>query len=277
MIYHYTSLSTLALILKSKKIRFTRLDCVDDIQESQKTSGIEFGKYFFVSCWTESEKEHIPLWHMYTEGMKGVRIGLPKKPFKESDLIIPQEYGIEYPHGMKTVLHFSEMFARDFCVMPTHFTDQSFYGPIDYVDSPEEVYRRSIDLRIKPTNHANLHIRNLNNLPRTKSRYWEFQQESRFVLWILPPIEWPQKNIASKSFGAEFGAHAFRSMLNGAHAEFTKFDLALDPDILDDIEVTLGPLSDASSEIVTASLLEKFTKRGKIRTSSLHGKVREKR
>ena len=33
-IYHYTSIETLALILDSQKIRFNRLDRVDDLEES---------------------------------------------------------------------------------------------------------------------------------------------------------------------------------------------------------------------------------------------------
>lgn len=38
-IYHYTSTETLALILKSKKIRFNRLDQVDDMEGSSFHSG----------------------------------------------------------------------------------------------------------------------------------------------------------------------------------------------------------------------------------------------
>lgn len=30
-IYHYTTIETLALIIKSRAIRFNRLDCVDDL------------------------------------------------------------------------------------------------------------------------------------------------------------------------------------------------------------------------------------------------------
>lgn len=33
MIHHYTTIDNLALILESKRIRFTRLDLLDDIQE----------------------------------------------------------------------------------------------------------------------------------------------------------------------------------------------------------------------------------------------------
>lgn len=49
-IYHYTSVETLAMILASHKLRFNRLDRVDDMREAQKHKGIDFGKYFFASC-----------------------------------------------------------------------------------------------------------------------------------------------------------------------------------------------------------------------------------
>lgn len=43
----------------------------------------KFGKYVNVSCWTDDTEESIPLWNLYTPNMKGVRIGLPKFPFRK--------------------------------------------------------------------------------------------------------------------------------------------------------------------------------------------------
>lgn len=79
-IYHYTTINNLALILASKKIRFNRLDNVDDLEESIYKSGdgvnkINLNQYTFVSCWTKEKQENLALWSMYT-GYKGIRIGL---------------------------------------------------------------------------------------------------------------------------------------------------------------------------------------------------------
>ena len=84
-IHHYTNIETLALILSSRKLRFNRLDRVDDIREAQKHKGIDFGKYFFVSCWTYDQNESIPQWHMYTEKMSGVRISFPRLSIPKKD------------------------------------------------------------------------------------------------------------------------------------------------------------------------------------------------
>ena len=60
-LYHYTSLESLALILKNRTIRLNPLDKMDDIQE-QKTADIEnIGKFVFVSSWTDDVVESIPM------------------------------------------------------------------------------------------------------------------------------------------------------------------------------------------------------------------------
>ena len=47
-LYHYTSIESLALILKNKTIRLNPLDKMDDLQE-QKTADVEnLGKFVFV-------------------------------------------------------------------------------------------------------------------------------------------------------------------------------------------------------------------------------------
>ena len=38
MIYHYTTIESLALILKNKTLLFNRLDCVDDLDEGSVCS-----------------------------------------------------------------------------------------------------------------------------------------------------------------------------------------------------------------------------------------------
>jgi hypothetical protein len=68
-LYHYTSISTLAAILKNETIRFSNLTKVDDLEESKYST---YGKYVFVSCWTEKVDEDIPTWIMYGNKMEFV-------------------------------------------------------------------------------------------------------------------------------------------------------------------------------------------------------------
>jgi hypothetical protein len=80
-LYHYTSIETLALILRNKTIRFNRLDRVNDPHEAI-SSDIECAQSLvFASCWTDSEQESIPLWKLYSD-LCGVRISLPTLMFQ---------------------------------------------------------------------------------------------------------------------------------------------------------------------------------------------------
>ena len=80
-LYHYTSIETLALILKNGTIKFNRLDTVDDLEDT--SDGMQLGKYMFVSCWTKSSEENIALWSMYADKGKGIRIELDEDMFRE--------------------------------------------------------------------------------------------------------------------------------------------------------------------------------------------------
>src|SRR3546814_9514627 len=73
MIHHYTSVAALEAILRSGRLRFTRLDLFDDVIEAQTIAGIDFGAKFFASCWVKQDVEDIVQWSMYGNSMRGVR------------------------------------------------------------------------------------------------------------------------------------------------------------------------------------------------------------
>ena len=85
MIHHYTTIDNLALILESKRIRFTRLDLLDDIQEIKGLDHqiLKLDKSIFVSSWTEDNEENIPLWKMYASITNGIRITMPQDMFQK--------------------------------------------------------------------------------------------------------------------------------------------------------------------------------------------------
>ena len=46
------------MILSTRKIRFNRLDRMDDLEEGRvEAQGVPLGKYTYVSCWTEDDEE----------------------------------------------------------------------------------------------------------------------------------------------------------------------------------------------------------------------------
>ena len=68
-LYHYTSIDTLALILKNRSIRFNSLDRMDDLQEKESKDVKNIGQFVYVSAWTSEEKESIPMWNMYSSNI----------------------------------------------------------------------------------------------------------------------------------------------------------------------------------------------------------------
>ena len=64
-LYHYTSVETLALILKNKSIRFNSLDKMDDHQEQETSDLKNIGQFIYISSWTDDDTENIPMWNMY--------------------------------------------------------------------------------------------------------------------------------------------------------------------------------------------------------------------
>ena len=88
MIYHYTTIESLALILKNKTLLFNRLDCVDDLEEgSVCSSGIYVGR--LISGKTRLDIILTPFVCILTGATVGLLLGPPISTFmnKIGDLI----------------------------------------------------------------------------------------------------------------------------------------------------------------------------------------------
>ena len=74
VLYHYTSVESLAMILSTKTFRLSPLSALDDLQEEKAEDVTKIGRTIFVSCWTDDYKESIPMWNMYSKMESGVRL-----------------------------------------------------------------------------------------------------------------------------------------------------------------------------------------------------------
>lgn len=79
-LYHYTSLESLSLILKSKKFLFRRLSDLNDPLEGRNESFDHAEKLVYSSSWTANEDDTLPMWKMYP-GFDGVRIRMRSSLF----------------------------------------------------------------------------------------------------------------------------------------------------------------------------------------------------
>ena len=221
-IYHYTSIETFALILDSKKIRFNSLGKVNDLDEAETKDMADFGKYCLVSCWTKSVEESIPLWNMYTPGMKGVRIGLPSDMFNTS--FDPNE-----KEDRKNKLH------QLFKVEPS---------PLPYPDF--------FDVEYGDTNRNIMQNNGLNGdvLGRTKNPAWSFEKECRFRLFLIPHNNKTRfANLSQFNFAWQ----------NSDKVNNPKevCDFSLRGEIIKEMEIILGPKTSAAERIIIEALAEK--------------------
>lgn len=270
-IFHYTNVDSLALILKSRRIRFTRLDRVDDVREAQEHVGINFGRYFFVSCWTTEEAESIPQWTMYSDRMRGVRIELSGFPFDMQPLQVPQTWKDVHLTGtMLSPIPLTEIWGPRHLVTNAIGNLDNFRGPVRYVDDVGSVYRQSIRKTVNvASNQQSLHVGRLYDLPRNKEKVWEFQKEYRFSLFILPTM--PVGPNGPPDQNADFISQAF---LNGIEPDISCFDVALSSAALSDLVVRTGPLASPGTIATVEALLAAHCPNGRLQQSSLAGSIR---
>lgn len=236
-LFHYTSIESLALILKNRTIRFNRLDCVDDLEESMYGSGpnnIKLGQYQFVSCWTKDSEENLALWKMYTNN-KGVRICL------DSDMFIT------YPILESTAISYFEKpmaFGEDYMLTPVMNIAQLY--DVQYVSDVKGVIKSLMDKKGNT---------NTKDVGLYKKRQWQFQKESRFKVVLLP--------IDKSLCGGHEDVYSlvsttFPAIEIGKPITRRYMDLPLKDGALDKIEVMMGPETNEADRYIVERLLCEF-------------------
>lgn len=273
-VHHYTNINTLALILKNKTIRFNRLDRVDDVSEAQSFGRFNLANYLFVSCWTDSETESIPQWHMYTNGMTGVRLTFPKDLFHYRPLKPPVNWNAHSEGEVLSPIPFERLFTDNYIVLPNILNKEQFERKVQYVDDVAAIYKDAVDLKLDQEGHADLKIKKVGNLAGYKQKVWEFQSELRFVLFILPSLPIPGSGVPDEKYFSQLPSHVINSIISGIGPTINCFDVEINPQVLDSIVVRMGPLSTEGDRLIVESLLRQYTKNGTVQPSKLKGTIR---
>ena len=263
-VYHYTSIETLALILKNKTIRFNRLDQVDDIEESEYKTGndTKFGKYAFASCWTKNKDEDIALWKLYADGANGIRICMDSNMFM--NYIVPKDSVV--PELIKNTCYYlspEKVIMNDYIVisndLPNDFCRDVIYTPTPDLESSHSSIMIS-EKEIIPI---------LDKIGIYKHIRWEFQSESRFLLYALP-IDRKNKKMTIEDITL--------FVKNNKKVPIDYIDVPISKKCFDEIEITLSPCIDFNhpNKIIIDSLINAYCQTAKVLTSSLLGKIRYK-
>lgn len=265
-LYHYTSVDSLALILKNRTIRLNPLDKMDDLQE-QKTSDIQnFGKFFFVSSWTNDETESIPMWKMYTDTKSGVRIKLRKNPFKRvsttgADFIktlgyVPTDEGT-VSFTQDTFLNLAELMSLGV------YCPQAWNGDIIH----EIIYttdKKLLEPQVIEINDKGTSI-SYEKLGRYKNEHWRFQKEWRYLMSFMPM----DFRLSPEEMYKKFTETAKKIIAGTATLPISYYDLPIDDCCFEEMEITPSPQMNAGYRVLLEDLVEKYNPRAVIKESEL--------
>ena len=265
-LYHYTSLESLALILENKSIRFMRLTEMDDKQEVLTVDAKGIGKYFYASCWTDSDAESIPMWNMYTPIDSGVRISLPTDPFPRYELG-PNELHSLMPGAkvelednwkpLKTLIPIKEL-SQSWCLTNP---DECLARKIDYSDDYSMLVP---SLCTEDNDHINIKF---DGFGTVKNTGWSFQKEWRYILQLmLSPLT------ISPEESAKLAQVMGKDILEGNLVETRKYiDLPIDDSALCSLEITPSPKMSLGNRLLFNCLIDKYCPTAVIRESMFAG------
>ncbi len=265
-LFHYTSIESLALILKHKSIRLNPLDKMDDLQE-QKTADVEnLGKFVFVSSWTEDAKESIPMWKMYTNPTSGVRIKLRKNPFtwhetcakdivaKTGMILTPDSD----PEGkLPTFLDLSEMMDRGYMSV------QAFNGKIlEKIQYTNDISK--LEPKVAQIDDGKVQL-SIERLGRYKNTHWEFQQEWRYIMTFMSM----NFKVGVEMMNLLFNLSVTKMAQGKEPPPFRYFDLEIDSKYFAEMEIVCSPQMTAGNRVLLETLVEKYNPSAIIRESEL--------
>lgn len=243
-LYHYTSIYSLACILESAKIRFTKLSNLNDPLEG-KSADLKGSEHLvFCSSWTAHKRDTIPLWKMYTD-LEGVRIKAPINMFNTNAEVERGKWG-------KAEVNFSTLKNKIETVTIRGIDGRRFLKKQDKILGPDSV--KYFDEKDKVSTNALStydsargpgETINLAEVGIYKNDDWEYEKEWRFRLPFEVMFSPPEGIKASE----------FCKLIE---FEDNYVDIPLKNNVIDGFEVMLGPLCQKSHEIIVRSLLEKY-------------------
>jgi hypothetical protein len=239
VLYHYTSIETLALILANKTLRLSRLDGVNDPEEASASDLPNAQTLVFASCWTAQARESLAMWRMYTPDMQGVRLALPNNPFAGRHKPMIWEKG-----GASQRIDGKIEISRangEFGIVSYYVT-----GPNKIFYTDDEKYRNGPCL----VDEGDRWTAQLYDLGMVKGTYWSFEEEWRYkVLATVSEAHIEQPD--------DLASHPHLDLVRYPVIEKAVY-APLDADCLRTAQVLLGPRVTAGQEILVRSLLAQY-------------------
>lgn len=214
-IFHYTSFDTFKKIIESGTVRFNSLTNVDDAEEGYLQDTQSQAPYTFVSCWTKSDTESIPLWKMYVDSPFAIRIGI------SPDFLKPELFKRHF------IANTTNRNAYVFLIRRGGDRGAEFLSKVEYKDQPR--------LQMFENYRGILTKDYIESYGLTKSTFWQFQEEVRFIVQAVPVSRIrPRPNTPIYTICQD-------SIINNDHTDIKFIDIQYDMELMLTAEIMLGP------------------------------------
>lgn len=168
--YHYTSVDALLKIAHDARLKFSRIDKVDDLMEKTPLTVADFYKRTYLACFSNNPTESIPLWKMYTNQGLGVRICFCFKDNKINETFLDTSRSIF--NSNKSEIPFINL-SLGLIKSGVYLAVQDvIYSNDAYTNSFIKIQDDKIDF-------------SPDDFGLYKSEYWGFETETRLVLHVL--------------------------------------------------------------------------------------------
>ena len=242
-IYHYTTLETLALILKNRTLRFNNVKNMNDPEESvTEDFKSSLKNYTFISCWTQNPEESIPLWQMYSNSAHGVRL--------ESDTSFIHFDGNETNiNGVNIVVqNVQKSFdcsekAKFILLRQTNDNGDCHYHKVKY-SNEKQIFKEDIS-----KNNIEQFKFNATEAFATKNKHWEFEEEIRFILL--------GSNCEDVKMDDNW-QYFYNRILDKKPFSANSVYLHLKDDFFENLRITIAPCMNEGEKILMASLIHNF-------------------
>ena len=273
-LYHYTSLETLALILKNRTICFNNLLYVDDIEEAETEDMERMGRLIYVSCWTKDSEESIPLWNLYTPNMHGVRIRMPeflfeKYHYKKGEYFLSED--VDTYINMEKIFYenkVSIVSTEPHLIEVQYTNEKNKLFPKIKTESTKDALKKFLKAKDLEDLRGNEDLRvnySISDLGRYKRENWKFQKEWRYII-STSPMGLQEMNPPSLQKQQE---QLRRIENNELEPAYKQLFLKLDESVLKDIEIVFGPKMSDSEKIMAVSLIKMYCPEAVYRDSTL--------
>jgi hypothetical protein len=252
-LFQYTSLDSLEKILENQSIRFSRLDTVNDPEEATAADVQAAATSVFVSCWSASETESIPMWSMYGDRFQGVRLALPSNMF-----LARQKPMVFAKGGAQLIVGYDStpLWVVDRETPAMQKFGRGLTGPNKIHYSNDPIFRTPTIFH-REAGRVNCYTYDLG---MAKTPHWSYEDEWRYKISYFPDeTNWPDDSFF-RNVTADFKTYPVLT---------EQIFVPLDPSAFDGLSITKGPLMSEADGARLSDIVSKFAPSSKISDSGI--------